>query len=337
MSESSGAMVAVSDLRKTYRRRRGQEDVTAVDGVSFSVRPGGITGLLGPNGAGKTTTIKSICGLVRPDSGSIRIRGTDALANRQLALASISAVLEGNRNLYWRLTARENLVYFAGNRGVRPAVSLPKANELLERLGLIDKADEQVNNLSRGMQQKLAIAVTLLADTEVVLLDEPTLGLDVEAGSEVRGILKEVAASGRTVIISTHDMPVVQDLCERVVIVNRGRVIADDRVSSLMGLFTTLAYRAQLSGPLSSVAEAALRQHYASLVLTDDRSELTVTLQVGEDLYGLVDSLRALEVPLAGLDRVAVDFEQVFRELVRNGSTTAPARPAKEAGNVFVV
>ena len=204
------ALVEVENLRKTYRKRASKEWVSAVNDISFGVEEGEILGLLGPNGAGKTTTIKMICGLLKPDSGRVLVKGVDNQRGRLRALRHLSAVLEGNRNLYWRLSVRENMLYFAGNRGVSARAARPKIDALLGRFHLADKADELVNNLSRGMQQKLAIAVALLAGTEVVLLDEPTLGLDVGTGLEVRALLREVAAEGRTIIISTHDMDVVQ-------------------------------------------------------------------------------------------------------------------------------
>ena len=149
--------------------------VKAVDDISFSVKKGSICGILGPNGSGKTTTIKSICNLVIPDNGNIKICGKDnkKSANR------ISAVFEGTRNLYWRLTPRENLRYFAGIRGLGGKRLEKDIDRLLDKFNLTDKKNVVVNNLSRGMQQKVAVAMTLICNTDVVLLDEPTLGLDV--------------------------------------------------------------------------------------------------------------------------------------------------------------
>ena len=161
--------VEVINLTKYY------ETVKAADDISFSVKKGSICGILGPNGSGKTTTIKSICNLIIPDNGKIKICGKDnkKSANR------ISAMFEGNRNLYWRLTPRENLRYFAGIRGLGGKKLESDIDMLLDRFNLSDKKNVMVNNLSRGMQQKVAIAMTLICNTDVVLLDEPTLGLDV--------------------------------------------------------------------------------------------------------------------------------------------------------------
>jgi ABC-2 type transport system ATP-binding protein len=310
-------------LSKRYPKRNGREWVTAVDNVSINVKTGEIVGLLGPNGAGKTTTIKMTCGLIIPDSGRIMIGGHDLSRERRRCLQQIAAVLEGNRNLYWRLTARENLAYFAGNRGRGGPGVKREIEELLERFRLLDKGNELVSNLSRGMQQKLAIAVAFLADSELILLDEPTLGLDVETGYEIRELLREIAAAGRTIIISTHDMPVVQDLCERTIIINEGRVIADDRVDNLLRLFATRAYAVTLTEPLGSGLAAQLQAEFPQLTISDNRREFTVSLEQAEDIYRLMALLESQQTPLEAIDRRTINFEQVFRELISSGTNGA--------------
>lgn len=309
---SSSPAAEVVNLQKSYRRNGSSEPFRAVDGISFTVPAGQIIGLLGPNGAGKTTTIKSLCGLIRPDAGELRVRGVDVQRHRSQALRHISAVLEGNRNLYWRLTPLENLIYFAGNRGVPARRARPRAYDLLERFGLSGKAGEQVNDLSRGMQQKLAIAVALQADSDVVLLDEPTLGLDVQAAAEVVGHLQELARGGRTVIISTHDMTVVQELCERAVIINHGRVVSDERVANLLELFNTLTYRVSLAEPLDADVAGRLPSYRAGA----EPTSFTVTLESTEQLYSLMAELQDARAVITGLDRLTNDFGHVFRALI---------------------
>ena len=311
-------MVHVAGLHKTFPARgRGSPAVTAVEDVSFTVRRGALIGLLGPNGAGKTTTIKALCGLVRPDRGELRVAGVDVRRNRRQALRHLAAVLEGNRNLYWRLTVRENLEYFAGNRGVPRAQVRGRIDTLLERFALATRRNALVSDLSRGMQQKLALAVAALADTEVVLLDEPTLGLDVETGYEVRALLREMRDEGRTVIVSTHDMPVVQDLCERTVVIAHGRVLVDDRVDHLLRLFASRGYEVQLGAPLHDAQVAELRRRFLSVVVFDDGMRVQVDLAKGDDLYALIDVLRDGGSPIESIDRRTIDFETVFRRLVR--------------------
>ena len=315
--------VAARGLRKSFPQRRGEAAVQAVDGVSFDVPRGQILGLLGPNGAGKTTTIKMICGLVRPDEGSVEVCGHDIRGARQRALRHISAVLEGNRNLYWRLTVRENLAYFAGNRGGGWGSAQDRADGLLDRFDLTRKRDELVQGLSRGMQQKLAIVVALAADTDVLLLDEPTLGLDVETGDEVRAMLREIAAEGKTIVISTHDMPVVQDLCHRTVIVAGGSVVVDDEVGNLLRLFQTRAYDVRLVQPLTLRQRRTVEAAFPLVSIADDAASLHVDLADGEQIYRLTDVLRDAGVSLLSLERAPIDFEQVFRKVVRGEPAAA--------------
>ncbi|PKR76914.1 ABC transporter ATP-binding protein [Halalkalibacillus sediminis] len=309
-------IIEVKDIVKSYKKRKSKEIVHAVKGVSFNVYKGEILGLLGPNGAGKTTTIKTICGLLKQNEGSVYINGQNVQDNRLKALRHISAVLEGNRNLYWRHTVQENMEYFAGNRGRGRKDAQEDIGKLLTQFRLLDKKNELVSSLSRGMQQKLAIAVAMLADSEVILLDEPTLGLDVETGYEVRELLKDIVRDQeKTIIISTHDMPVVQDLCERTVIINEGKVIADEKVSRLIDLFETRAYSIKLGEPLSELQQQAVKHTFPIYQIHDD--QLDVTLEQEDDIYELMDILKKEKTRIEKIDRTTVDFEQVFMELVR--------------------
>ncbi|HZJ09456.1 MAG TPA: ABC transporter ATP-binding protein [Trueperaceae bacterium] len=331
-------LIEVADVHKMYKPG-SRSPTKAVDGVSFSVDAGEIVGLLGPNGAGKTTTIKMMCGLIHPDSGSVKVASFDARTQRRHAMRHISAVLEGNRNLYWRLTVRENLDYFAGNRGRSPAASKARRDELIERFGLAGKADALVSNLSRGMQQKLAIAVALLADTDALVLDEPTLGLDVETGHEVRALLQEIAADGKTVLLSSHDMPVVQALCQRAIIISGGKVVTDDSVANLMRLFQTRAFSVRLATPLDLRQQEELHAAFNVTASTDART-FEVEFAAKHDLYRLMDFLRATGAEVDSIERTSVQFEQVFRRLVNgNPAATTPARAAKpvvELGDAHV-
>ncbi|MFS0671769.1 ABC transporter ATP-binding protein [Ornithinibacillus sp. 179-J 7C1 HS] len=314
------AIVEVKNLRKSYKKRKTKEIITAVNDISFSVNKGEILGLLGPNGAGKTTTIKMICGLVVPDSGSITINGIDNQKKRLHAQEHISAVLEGNRNLYWRLTVRENLEYFAGNRGKSRKSVAGKIDELLEQFRLKDKENEMVNRLSRGMQQKLAIAVAMLAGSEVILLDEPTLGLDIETGYEVRELLRDIVRTqNKTIIITSHDMDVIQDLCERTVIINSGKVVTNDRVENLMKLFEVRAYSIKLDGHLSEEQHEMLLEKFPQLIYTPDtyQSKLEVELTNSQEMYDLFDILKLEQIPVDTIDRKTINFEQVFMKIVK--------------------
>lgn len=309
-------LIEVNGLKKSYRKRKTKEVITAINDISFTVNKGEILGLLGPNGAGKTTTIKTICGLLVPDKGTVTVNGFNNQTNRLKALRHISAVLEGNRNLYWRLSVRENLEYFAGNRGLSRKEIKSEVEKLLKQFRLADKEDELVNNLSRGMQQKLAIAVAMLAQTDVILLDEPTLGLDVETGYEVRDLLRQIAQDeNRTIIISTHDMPVVQDLCDRTVIINNGQVIADEKVNNLIRLFETRAYTITLGSSLNEQQLQMLKQRFP--LHSYDENQLDVNLEQDDDIYMLMEILRVNHTKVEHIDRTTVNFEQVFMNLIK--------------------
>lgn len=319
-------LVEVHGVSKLYQKQKSTEKVHAVRHVSFSVDKCEIVGLLGPNGAGKTSTIKMLCGLLRADQGSIHINGFNIEKDRQKALQHISAVLEGNRNLYWRMTVRENLEYFAGNRGYSRKHVAEKIDRLLEQFNLKHKEHELVSGLSRGMQQKLAIAIALLAHTDVILLDEPTLGLDVEVSHELRQLLKVIAVEEkRTIIISSHDMPVIQELCDRVIIINNGEVIVDDRVEQLLKLFESRAYALTLSEKLDLNLLSLVQKLYPLSTYSNVNHEsiLKVNLEHSQDIYGLFDLLKSERINIECIDRVSIDFEQVFMRIVKGGGLNA--------------
>lgn len=314
--------IRVRNLQKHYKERKTKNVIKAVHNISFDIRKGEIIGLLGPNGAGKTTTIKMICGLIQPDDGDIQILGKDALDKRAKTNQYISAVLEGNRNLYWRLTVQENMEYFAGNRGIKRKDIQGEIKKLLNRFELIDKRNELVHSLSRGMQQKLAIAVALLAETEIILLDEPTLGLDVEISYEVRKLIREIAEKeNRTVIISSHDMPVIEDLCERVIIINKGEIITDDRVENLLELFETEFYTVEIAKVLTHEQQEQLQKIFPHSVYEEQEQGASIQIHLtdSEQIYVLFDILKLDQTPIIRLRHEDTPFEQVFLNLVQGG------------------
>jgi len=199
-----------------------------------------------------------------------------------------------------------------------PASVEKRIVKLLDQFGLSAKVDDLVANLSRGMQQKLAIAVALLADTDVLLLDEPTLGLDVETGYEVRTLLADIATSGKTIVLSTHDMAVVEALCGRVVVINHGRVVSDDSVANLMRLFSSRSFDVTLARPLSTVMATELRTSF-SVVGDSSSLAFTVEFMAVDDIYRLMDFLRSSGAEVDSIERSSANFEHVFRSLV-NGA-----------------
>jgi ABC-2 type transport system ATP-binding protein len=320
LSSGSGAaadrVLDVTDLCKLYRSR-SRGEVRALDDVSFSVGRGEIVGLLGANGAGKTTTIKSICGLVTPTSGEIAVNGVDAVRSRRQAARHLTAVLEGNRTVYWRLNVRENLEYFAALRGRRASEVRSDIDELVVRFNLVDKAETPAMQLSRGMQQKLALACAVLPRTPLLLLDEPTLGLDVETSHELRGYLRRLAIDdGRTILLSSHDMQVVRDVCDRVVIINGGRVVADDTISGLVKVFKARSCRVRLAAPLDVTTRGGLESQL-DVVRSVDESTVEVVLRDGAEFYRLFDVLRSGGCEIEAVESVEPDLEEVFLNIVK--------------------
>jgi ABC-2 type transport system ATP-binding protein len=322
--------IEVDGLSKVYPGRRGTA-VAAVDDVTFSVRRGEVVGLLGANGAGKTTIIKCLSALVRPTAGSARVAGIDTARRPRQALRHVASVLEGNRNIYWRLTPRENLRFFAGLHGLSPRRARPLADELLERFDLVEKRDRQARTLSRGMQQKLALACALVKETDVLLLDEPTLGLDVETTYELRDYLRRLAAEGgRTLVVSSHDLHLVQAVCERVVVIHRGRLVTDDSVANLLGLLRATGYRLVVGGVVDEGVEAELRRVAGPLEL--ERSGRTATLafdlESPEPLLDLMNVLRRSGLVVERIENRTPDLEQVFLNIVRGKENGAQLHAA---------
>ena len=218
-------MIQVENLCKAFGAIR------AVDGVSFTARDGEITGLLGPNGAGKTTTLRMLYTLMRPDAGRVLVDGIDAAD--ALAVRKRLGVLPDARGLYKHLTARENIDYFGRLQGVPAADCARRREALIEVLEMRDFADRRAEGYSQGQRVKTAIARALIHDPHNVLLDEPTNGLDVMATRRMRQFMRELRAEGRCVLFSSHIMQEVAQLCDRIVVIARGRVVADESPQAL--------------------------------------------------------------------------------------------------------
>jgi sodium transport system ATP-binding protein len=224
-------MIEARALRKAYRSRRGT--VQAVDGVSFRAADGMITGLLGPNGAGKTTTLRMLYTLARPDAGQVLVDGVDVAEDPGRVRSQIG-VLPDARGLYKRLTARENIEYFGRLQGLPPGLIASRTEQLVQALEMRDFIDRRAEGFSQGQRTKTAIARALVHDPPNVLLDEPTNGLDVMTTRAMRGFLRELRDQGRCVLFSSHVMQEVAALCDRIVVIAHGRVVADGTAEQLL-------------------------------------------------------------------------------------------------------
>jgi len=308
----------VNNLTKVYPQWRG-ESTEALKDVSFSIDEGEIVGFLGPNGAGKTTTIKCVCGLVKPTSGAIKIFNYDGVNNNKKAIEKTSAVLEGNRNIYWRLTAKENLEFFGGLQG-RPKSDIEdEIHKYLQMFDLEDKVNTPARKLSRGMQQKLALSCALIRGTDLLLLDEPTLGLDVQTSMELRRFIKKLTDDGeKTILLSSHDMNVVEDVCERVIIINDGKIVTDDKVSNLKDLFNVRVYEIHLNGKpdLKGIKDVAPE---AKVKDKNGKKVLHVRLEDPQLFYDIVNFLQERKAEIDEVRNMETGLENIFMEIIEGG------------------
>ncbi|MFW5689253.1 MAG: ABC transporter ATP-binding protein [Spirochaetota bacterium] len=324
--EQADVLLEVSALVKRYRS--GGQAVTAVDGISFSAGRGTVLGILGPNGSGKTSTIKAILGLITRDGGTIRVAGHDPAGERRAVLAMSGAVLEGARNIYWRLTVRENVRYFAGLRGLSPKAVRSREEELLTLLGLTDRATARVGTLSRGYQQRCAIACALIHDPAVVFLDEPTLGLDVSSRETIRTSVRDWARGGKLVVITSHDMAFIERSCDRALVMRNGSLVAEGAISSLMSSLAqhTLA----LTFGERTPELAGFRERWGAFD-EDESGRLLVPLDRPDQVYDVLAELGEERLALTHVSVRDNDFESVFVRLLgeeaaeRDGAMTPGA------------
>lgn len=220
--------VYVSSKRSHFYGRKSTAVIRALDQVDFEIGDGELFGLLGPNGAGKTTTVKVLCTLLEPTSGRAFVKGYDVVKDAGRVRKIVNMVAGGERMLYNRLTARENLRYFADLYDVPKKEVSSRVNSLLELMGLDDRADDEVEKYSKGMRQRLQVCRGLINDPEVLFLDEPTLGLDVNIAKDLRNFIREkvVREQGKTVLLTTHYMYEAEEMCDRVGFLSKGKLVA---------------------------------------------------------------------------------------------------------------
>jgi ABC-2 type transport system ATP-binding protein len=291
------AVIEAIDLRRTYRTttgviRRKPLEVEAVRGISFAVEHGELFGLLGPNGAGKTTTIKMLITLLLPTSGEARVLGHDVVADAREVRRRIGYVFGGDRGLYERLSALDNLRYFAELYGVSGKAQRARIAEVLELVGLTGREQERVEGYSRGMRQRLHIARGILHDPEVVFLDEPTIGVDPVGARDLRRTIADLVTSGKTVLLTTHYMFEADALCDRIAVIAKGEIVgegtpaalkagvADGRVTEIevFGVGEAVVERLRVLDGVTAVAVEERDQKQLLVVQTTGERELTAPL-----------------------------------------------------------
>ncbi len=302
-------MLEVADLRKTFRAHKRK--VSALDGVSFVVKSGEVVALLGANGAGKTTTMRMIAGLIVPDSGTVRLEGY--APDTKGYNARLGVLLDTARSSSARLGVMENLEYTAALRGLSPKEAKIRALRLTDELGLVDKRDAPTQTLSKGMLSKLALANALIHQPRCMLLDEPTLGLDLEAGDALEERIKEMALSGVAVLLTTHQMEVADRLADRVVILVGGQVLLDKPRAELISQFGVQTYRLTFENSLENFST-----HFPSTITGN---QMTITLPDPHGLYTILDALHPRAI--INIEKLEVDLGTIFRKAIKDAEVKA--------------
>jgi ABC-2 type transport system ATP-binding protein len=302
--------VVVDQVVRVFTPRR-QPPVRALDNVSLTIDPGEVHGLLGPNGAGKTTLVKILSTVLLPTSGRATICGYDVVRATRQVQPLIGIVFGGERGLYTRLTARQNLEYWGALYRLPGAQVRPRANALLERVGLADKAEKRVETYSRGMKQRLHLARGLMGDARVLFLDEPTTGMDPLAARDFRRLVGELKGEGRTILLATHDMVEAETVCDRVTLIDHGRIIATETprsLSQMMSRFQRVDVEGADTALLDEVRAIAgvmgVETEDASAriqVDTEDALRAVLKLVVDRGITAVQTSLPSLEEVYVGL------------------------------------
>jgi ABC-2 type transport system ATP-binding protein len=317
--------IEVTDLRKVFRSSVGKRTVTALNGIDFTVQPGELFGLLGPNGAGKTTTVKIILDLTRPTTGEARISGvpvSDPESRRR-----VGYLPEGHKIPSY-LTARQALSIFGRMSGMGKKEIERSAGELLEKVKLVQWADVRLKKFSKGMTQRLGLACALVHSPNVLLLDEPTDGVDPVGRREIRDLLIEEARNGTAVLLNSHLLSEIELTCDRVAMLRGGKVAAQGTVEELTAGAREEKYK-MVAGPIDDALVASFRESGAGV----ERVNGHVLLSVNDvtHLNALVDQLRARGGLLTELTPVRSSLEDVFVDLVKTtqpGGVTSEEQPS---------
>ena len=305
--------IQTKELRRVYRSPDSNPDVVALAGVSLDIAEGETHGLLGPNGAGKTTLVKVLSTVLLPSGGTASILGHDVVNAVAAVRPLIGIVLGGDRGFYWGLTGRQNLEYWAALYRVPGSIASRRVSELLEQVGLTDRADYLVETYSRGMKQRLHLARGLVGDARVLFLDEPTTGLDPIAARDFQQLVRDLKAEGRTILLTTHDMAEAEAVCDRVTMISEGEVLAVETPQSL-GTLVAQYERIDFSGGQEGLSET---------IRGIEGVESVSTLRDGEYRVELGDESTA---------------ERVLKMLVESGVTSIrTSRPSLEEVYIRVV
>lgn len=294
--------IEVLHLRRTFKSnigviKRTTKEIVAVDDVSFEIKEGELFGLLGPNGAGKTTTVKMLTTLLIPTSGTAAVKGFDVVTQAEEVRRRIGFIFGGERGLYWRLSGVDNLRYFASLYSIDPDITKKRIPYLLEMVGLNGRGDEKVQGYSRGMKQRLHVARTLLHDPAVLFLDEPTLGLDPVGARDFRQVILNLQSEKKTILLTTHYMFEADALCDRIAVINHGRIIALDTPGGLKTHVRDLnVVEVETFGATESALEKLRALPFADSLSVEEQGQKQILLiQTARGAEAVPDVMSALD------------------------------------------
>lgn len=301
-------------LLKVDKLRKRFDQTTAVDGVSFAVEEGQIYGLLGPNGAGKTTTISIICGLLKPDGGEVSIAGRSFWSD-PVAARRIMGVVPQDLALYEELSGRENLEFWGRIAGLTAKAARARAGELLEALSLVERGDDALKHYSGGMKRRINLGCALLHRPRLLLLDEPTVGIDPQARMNILEFIRTLVADGVSILYTTHYLEEAERLCDRVGIIDQGRVLAEGSLTELQRRFGD-AQLFIIEGALDGANPETwpdFREHFR--VIQQSARQLVVTSSEGTDPAVSMKRLLAIPVPVENVTLKRPSLNDVFLQL----------------------
>ena len=300
-------VIEVKELTKNYN------GLTAVDHIDFEVEEGEVFGFLGPNGAGKTTTVRMLTGVIKPSFGSVNVMGFD-LGRHPIRAKETMGVVPELSNAYTELSAWNNLQFMAELYGVPKRVAVSRAEELLAKFDLYDRKDHAVKTFSKGMKQKLITAMSLMNDPEILFLDEPTSGLDVQSARLIKEMVQELRDTGKTIFLTTHYMEEASQLCNRVAIINHGRIAAIDAPEKLKMRIGGLQYvEVSFTAPVD-VSDLRAMSGIAGVRASGDKIQL-YTDEPDRAIRGLVDYSKANDLEIVTLNTLTPTLEDVFVKL----------------------
>jgi ABC-2 type transport system ATP-binding protein len=304
-------------IKGPNKPQNATDTIIAVDDISFEVKKGEIFGFLGPNGAGKTTTIRMMTGVLKPTKGNIEILGLDAWRN-QIAVKQMTGNVPEMANVYFSYTGWENLMFIGELYGISKKERVSKAENLLKQFNLYEKRDLKAKKYSKGMKQRLLLCMALMTNPKILFLDEPTAGLDVQSAKIIKQIIREHNKRGVTIFLTTHDMDVANELCDRIAIINHGKIISLDTPDNLKKL--TQDYQAIDLQFVNGVNEQEIKNLRNINEIQESQNGFHAIVEdIHESICELVDYIKTQDVKIKQLSTHQPKLEEAFLKIIERG------------------